>query len=216
MKATGFEYRHQTLVHQLIVGAAFLTYLVDRDDVVWRFVKDSAKPHMLERCVFIVATLLIAVGAGICTRARAYPRLISNSRRATDHLLDHPRYAGEISYAIGLGSLAPLAGFLILVGGEGLRVFRLIRRIDDHAEISQQHPPPVPPPIAHPVSEQVRFGWKRAFRQEAAKWGILVTMTVFVITLEDRHAEVLAVASFLIGTLLNVPILNHSTSLDSV
>ena len=39
MKATDFEYRHQTLVHQLIVGAAFLTYLIDRDDIVWRLVK---------------------------------------------------------------------------------------------------------------------------------------------------------------------------------
>ena len=135
-------------------------------------------------------------------------------RWAADHVLDHSRYAGEISYAIGLGSLAPLAGFLILVGGESVRVFRLIRRIDDHTKISQQHPLPAPLPLAPPVSEQVRPGWKRAFRQEAAKWGILVTMTVFVITLVDRHAEVLAVASFLIGTLLNVPVLNHSTSLD--
>ena len=47
MKATDFECRHQTLVHQLIVGAAFLTYLIDREDVVWRFVKDSATPSLV-------------------------------------------------------------------------------------------------------------------------------------------------------------------------
>jgi len=214
LKATGFEYRHQTLVHQLIVGAAFLAYLFDRDDVVWRFVKDSATPHRLERWVFIIAALLIAVGAGICTRARAYPGPNSNTGRETYRIIDHPRYVGEICYAIGFGSLAPLAGFLVLVGGEVLRVFRLVRGIDDRAQTSQQHPLPVPPPLTPPVSEHVSPRWKTAFRQEAAKWGILVTMTVFVITLEDRHAEVLAVASFLIGMLLNAPILSHSTGRD--
>jgi hypothetical protein len=33
MKATDFDYRHQTLVHQFIVAAAFLTYFVDREDI---------------------------------------------------------------------------------------------------------------------------------------------------------------------------------------
>ena len=33
-------------------------------------------------------------------------------------------------------------------------------------------------------------------------------MIVFVITLKDRHAELLAVASFLIGTLFNVAIIS--------
>ena len=53
MQATEFEYRHQALVHQFIVGAAFLTYFVDRDDIIWRFVKDSAALHRLERSFFI-------------------------------------------------------------------------------------------------------------------------------------------------------------------
>ena len=45
MKANNFEYGHQKLVHLLIVAIAFLTYLVDRDDIVWRFVKDSTSPR---------------------------------------------------------------------------------------------------------------------------------------------------------------------------
>lgn len=74
MKATEFEYRHQRLVHSLIVGAACLTYLVDRDDVVWRFVKDNAAPHRLERFVFITAAFCIALGAVLCTWARTWRR----------------------------------------------------------------------------------------------------------------------------------------------
>jgi hypothetical protein len=36
MIATAFECRHQLLLHELIVGAAVLTYLIDPDDIIWR------------------------------------------------------------------------------------------------------------------------------------------------------------------------------------
>ena len=172
MKATGFEYRHQTLVHQLIVGAGFLTYLIDPDDIIWRFVRNGPAPRLWERSLFIVATILIAIGATLCTRARAF------------HV---PTYLGELLYAIGLGSLMPLPGFVILMAGETLRVFRLTRREQD-----QSHTPPL-------------IGWGSAIRREAVTWGILITMIVFVITLKDRHAEILAAASFLAGLLFNLP-----------
>lgn len=192
VKATEFEYRHQTLVHQLIIGAAFLTYLVDREDVVWRLVKNTAIPHTLERFVFIVATIFVAIGVGFCTWGRAHR---------------YPRYLGELCYAIGLGSLVPVGGFVILVGGEALRVFRLIRR---HAQDSQQLALSVARSLSRPSAEETNRSWRKAFRHEAVKWGILVTMIVFVITLKDRYAEFLAVASFLVGTLFNLPVFSPS------
>ena len=200
MKATDFEYRHQTLLHQLIVGAAFLTYLIDREDVVWRFVKDTATPRGPERFIFIVATVLIALGAGLCTRAHVRRRPKTGRASEARIFRGHPRYLGELCYAIGLGSLVPTAGFVLLVGGEALRVFRLIRR-----EQNSQQPP---------SAEETNRSWRQAFRLEAAKWGILVTLIVFVITLEDRYAEFLAVASFLVGTFLNLPIVRHSAGAD--
>ena len=190
VKATEFEYRHQTLVHQLIIGAAFLTYLVDREDVVWRLVKNTAIPHTLERFVFIVATIFIAIAVGFCTWGRAHRRL---------------RYLGELCYAIGLGSLAPVGGFIILFGGEALRIFRLIRR---DAQGSQQLALCVARSLPRPGAEGTNRSWIGAFRHEAVKWGILVTMIVFVITLKDRYAEFLAVTSFVIGTLFNVAIIS--------
>jgi hypothetical protein len=57
MKATDFEDRHQTLLHQFLVAAAFLTYLIDRDDVVWRFVKDRTASRELERTLFASLTI---------------------------------------------------------------------------------------------------------------------------------------------------------------
>ena len=181
MKATGFEYRHQTLAHQFIVLLAFLTYLIDPDDIVWRFVRDTSAPRLWERTLFIVATILIAAGAALTTCARAVPTakpMLPGCRSCS---------LGEILYAIGLGSLLPLPGLILLVAGESLRIFRLIRRENNR-------------PPSHPVST-----WRRAFRKEAVKWGILLSMIAFVITLKDRVADVFVVSSFLVGLLLNLP-----------
>ncbi len=52
MRATDFEYRHQTLVHLLIVAISFLTYLIDRDDIVWALVRGQPHQKFLERLPF--------------------------------------------------------------------------------------------------------------------------------------------------------------------
>jgi hypothetical protein len=192
MKANNFEYGHQTLVHLMIVAVAFLTYLVDRDDIVWRFVKDSTAPRTWERSLFLIATLALAVGAGLCTWARALPKRNISPGLGQNRDLRRPRYLGELSFAIGLASLAPLWGFVILVAGEALRLFRLMRREDDQA------------PASSPQANS-KARWGRALRQEVGKWAMLLTMIVFVITLKDRLAEVLAAASLLTGLLLNAP-----------
>lgn len=205
MKATDFECRHQTLIHQFLVAAAFLTYLLDRDDVVWRFVKASTASRELERCLFTVATLFIAFGAGISTWARAYRRPKGTPSAGPYRYLRHPRHLSDLSYAIGLGSLAPLCGFVILLVGEALRVLRLIGLDDERTQSFQQGPVSVASPLAYPAAQERDSGWRNAFRKEAVKWGILLTMIVFVVTLRDRLAEALAASSFLIGLLLNAP-----------
>lgn len=209
MRATDFEYRHQTLVHQFIVGAAILTYFVDREDIVWRYVKDSEAPHVWERAVFVVATLLIAVGAAMCTQARASRDAESESHTARYRSLSRRLYAGEVCYAVGLGSLVPLPGLVILAGGEVLRVYRLMQR--DKNSAGQREPPVGERPADERPLKTVAAAigdaqpkWGRAFRKEAVKWGILVTMMVFTITLVDRHADIGVGASFLVGLLLNL------------
>jgi hypothetical protein len=212
MKATDFEYRHQTLVHQFIVAAAFLTYFVDGEDIVWRFVKDSSGPRVFERFFFIVATVFIVVGAAICTWACVYRRPESATGMESYRHLHRSRYFGDLLYAIGLASLVPLWGFIILVAGEALRVFRLIQREDPRARNFLQHPLPAVSPLIPPAAQESRSRLGKAFRQEAVKWGLSLTMVVFVITLKDRLAEVLAAASFLIGLLLNAPIFSRAPS----
>lgn len=77
----------------------------------------------------------------------------------------------------------PLAGFVILVTGQTIRILRLAGSRDDAGKPS----------------------WAGAMRREAAKWGLLLTMSVFSITLVDRHADIGAGASYLIWALLNLP-----------
>jgi len=209
MKATDFECRHQMLVHQFIVGAAFLTYLVDREDIVWRFVKDSSAPRGFERFLFIVATVFVVVGAAICTYARVCRMPESAIGMESYRHFHRLRYFGDLLYAVGLASLFPVWGFIILVAGETLRVFRLIQREDTRTRNLLLHTLPTASPLIPPAAQEFHSGWGKALRQETVKWGLFLTMIVFVITLKDRLAEVLAAASFLIGLLLNAPIFSR-------
>jgi len=222
MKATSFEYRHQLVLHELIVGAAFFTYLIDRDDVVWRFIKgNSFDVRFLERSLFAAATLLFGISAGICTLARAYPRLDRTGQsqgsasiwplRPTLHL----RYLGEFLYALALAFLLPLSGFFVLVIGEAVRLFRLVCR-DDQASPGVTSGDDIAlararqaTPVAAVSTHELKPEWANAFRLEAIKWGLFFTMIVFTLTLKDRVAEALIGVTILIWILLNFSLLTN-------
>jgi hypothetical protein len=105
-------------------------------------------------------------------------------------------FVGEFLYAIGLASLAPLKGSLILIAGESLRIGRLAR--------GGGVPPTAgggtfePPGAAKP-------SWGRSFRNEAFKWGVCLAIGAFTITLRDRLAEVLLAAAILVGLVFMAP-----------
>ncbi len=192
MRASDLGYRRQTLIHRIIIGTAFLTYSFDRNDIIWRFTHDRA----LERCLFAIATILIGFSTAMRTAFFVYCR--KTARRAvTKKLVCRPetQYAGCVLYAIGLGSLAPLSGFVILVACEAIRVLSLA-----HGEYFNR---PEQSSEALLVKRATR-GWTEAGRIEAARWGIFVTMVVFTVTLRDRLAEVMAGASFLLGAGLSI------------
>src|ERR1700739_1168923 len=130
MRATDFEVRHQTLLHQLLVLAAFLTYPVNRDEIVWRFIKGEAGDvRLLERAIFAISTVLFGMAAYLCTKSRVQAQASSARQR---------KYFVEFLYAGGLGCLAPLAGFLILVVGEGIRLVRLFPHEDSSVPPEQR------------------------------------------------------------------------------
>jgi hypothetical protein len=190
VKAIEFEERHPMLLHQLVVAVAFLTYLWDRDDVVWRFIKDNAANRVLEHTLFAIATLLVGGAAVICTRARVYGAApIGGRRSGSFHSARNWRYFGDFLYAIGLASLLPLAGFVILVVGEAIRILRLMRSKDELSSAGVR-------------LVETKSRWWEASQREALKWGIFLAMIAFTITLSDRVADILIGTAWLLGLLL--------------
>ena len=202
-RATDFECKHPLLLHQIVVLAAFSTYLIDPDNIFWRFIKnDDSNARSLERSVFALVTLLFGIAAGLCTASRVNssfknPGLIEGSIDSAGHNSSrNAGHLGELLYAVALGCLAPLAGFVILLAGEAVRIVRLALR--DRGDLLW------PASSRQVVSRRPATGWTSAFRAEAIKWGIFLTMIVFTITLKDRIAEVLIGVSVLTWTLLNL------------
>ena len=180
LKATDVEYNHPIPIRLLIVGAAFLTYLIDRDDIVWRFIKNhGAQTRTLEHWLFLAATLLVGMGAYVCTAARIGVMCgASSGRQLLASSSQSRRSWGEFLYAVGLASLAPLSGYCLLVLGEAFRLLRLSLRNNDAPQL-----------------RRTELNWPHAIRSETAKWGIFITMLVFTITLKDRYAEALVCTS---------------------
>jgi protein-S-isoprenylcysteine O-methyltransferase Ste14 len=211
VRATDFEYRHQTLLHLLIVAISFLTYLFDRDDIVWALVRGQAHPRFLERLLFALATLFIGVSTVVRTWAGAYPWPPDPGfpppfrRDGPYRYLRNPRQLANILFAIGLASLAPLWGFAFLIAGEAILALRLIERekeANDAESVGLAAPIAAPPHVVQRSPPRLPV-WGKAFRQESAKWGLLLTMIVFTSLLKDRVAEVLVVASFMVWIVLN-------------
>lgn len=222
MKATDFEVRHQTLLHVFVVGLAFLTYAFSRDDIVWLIVKHTPHYRLFERSLFSVAALLIGAAAATCTWARAYPEpdfAGSSSLIACDgpyRYLRYPKHLGALLYGVGLGSLAPVPGFIILVAGDAFLVFRLICRTDEiertaNATQSQPRLPRLLPSLSPCFPARgLTPNWEKAIRRESGKWGIFLAMIVFTILLIDRVADYLVLASFLLWLFLNFPSFTRS------
>jgi hypothetical protein len=77
MQATDFEYRHQTLLHLLLVGLAVSAYFLNPDDIVWALVR-VGRPGPAQ---------------GLPIRCCS-------------------------PFALVLGLLVPLAGTIVIIGGE--------------------------------------------------------------------------------------------------
>jgi hypothetical protein len=203
-KANDFETHHPTLLHLIIVCAGFATYLADPDDIVWRFIRDSPVRRVLEHILFCLATLLIGAGAAVCTwssafieppNADSYDSSVGRGRLHTLHL-------GDWLYAVGLAFLAPLWGFIVIVVGESIRIARLLLREKDDAQRRRTLSPQSSDSTPNPTFPN----WPRALRRQAVKWGVLLTMVVFAITLVDRVADYGVLMSVLMWALLNIPV----------
>jgi protein-S-isoprenylcysteine O-methyltransferase Ste14 len=216
IEATDFEYRHQTLLHLLLVGLAVATYLFDQDDIVWAVVRHHTNSAFLEQAAFGVGTLMLFGSAALETWASAYllPAVPSFghviSCDGPYRYLQYPLLLSRLLFALVLGLLVPLPGTILLVGGEALLAFRLVvRDRNSGADGWQEYRAAVPLmiPTLQPrfPPRGVEASWGEAFRWAASKWGLTASMIVFTLTLRDRIAEIGGGISFLIWLALNFP-----------
>jgi len=193
VRVTNFEIRHPILIHELIIFLGFSMYLLDREDIVWRFIKQSPNRRLLEHAFFFLAAILIGLGAAFCTRSRA-------KNEMTGMGAGNRKLLGEWIFAIGLSSLAPLVGCILLIAGEGFRLLRLACGIESAQARNQSGAAPADR-SALPSSHSQ---WTGALRREAAKWGLFITICVFAMLLIDRLAEIMAGASVVVWMLMNM------------
>lgn len=194
-RVTQFERKRQIFLRGLIVGAAFLTYLWDKDDVVWRFVKNAGpETRSIERWLFLAATLLIGIGAYLCTASR---KTASAGMASRPHAFSSRYVVGQFLYSVGLASLLPLAGFCILIFGETVRLLRLWLAQDDRQALLSGNS------TSETVAAVMQLSFSEAVRREAFKWALFISMIVFTVTLRDRYADILIFASILISILVN-------------
>jgi hypothetical protein len=211
IRATDFEYRHQTLLHLFVVGVAFLAYAFQRDDIVWVLVKQHTTYRtLLERIVFGIGALEVLGSAALQTWAHAYrfsaaDVQVAPVRDQTYRRLERWIYVGRLLFASGIGLLAPISGTVILLVGEVSLVARLLVRNSNTTNLLGFRRDWLFPSLQRRLpAPGLSASWKYALRKEASKWGLAITMIAFTLTLRDRLAEILAGASFLIWLVLNL------------
>lgn len=217
MKATEFEFRHRSILNLIQFWIAFQAYSLDRDNVVWRYVHwDTPVGAFRARMIFSFAALLLLIAALIRTWATAYlsSKVVHDSALHTEALVAdgpyryvrNPLYLGTFLMSVGLGFLASLTGFIILVALAAIRILRLIGR--EESELTREQGAQYSeyfkrvPRLLPSLSPRVPSGgavprWGQALVGEATMWGFFVMMAAFTITLRDRVAYVLTAVTLL-------------------
>lgn len=132
------------------------------------------------------------------------------SAESTDRRPSRMRGTGEILHAIGIGSLLPLAGFLVLVCGETIRMGRreiLRTRTAQQRDVStgewqQEKVAKLQIFPSHSLPTQSAV-WRQAARIHLGAWFAFLSMIVFSATLIDRLAEILFATTLLVSLLVH-------------
>jgi hypothetical protein len=193
-QASGFELRHPWLLHNGLLLASLLTYGIDRKDVVWRFIEAAPHVRLLEHLSFGAAAVLIALAMWLSSRA-AFRDLDSSGNGST-----RSRRLGGVLYALALGTLFPLPGFLFFVLGEFVRISRFESAGSPRGE-SPRHLVEGRKPMPPDSGQVPGFPWKSVIFPQVAACCAFLSMAVFSITLADRVAEYLFAATALVSVL---------------
>lgn len=182
------------VIRMALLLAGLFTYFVSPDDVVWQFIKTSANARLLEHGIFGVAAAVLGIALLLKMKIS-----VDAKQQDTGHTSHARAVVASLLQAIGIGSLLPLPGFLLLVFGD-LGVSTLLYR---------QHPIAEEPQIK--LSSRTVRGTHQAFRWRdslVTHMGLccaFISMVLFSITLIDRIADVL----FAISALVSIAVISR-------
>jgi hypothetical protein len=181
----------------LIVRAALLlvglsTYLIFPDDVVWQFIKTARHARVWEHALFGIAAAILGFALLLKVKASAHPEnQDSHGPSRTTATV------ASLLQAIGIGSLLPLPGFLLLVLGDGAFNLLLYGRHstaeDPKAERDSR--------LAHGPSQA--FRWRNAFAPHIGLCFAFLSMAIFSVVLIDRVADALFAMTALVSIAAN-------------
>lgn len=181
-----FVLRHPFLIQSILVTLCWLSYLFDREDVVWRFIKGSPNSRLLEHLAFGLAAVCIAWAVLLGAWPGGNREVAGQTPRSIRR-----RSLGEILHAIGIASLLPVSGSIAFVCAESLRSIHYAR-----LSIDASTSPPVAQATApsqlgnHPIC--------RILLRHIAGICAFLSMLVFSITLSDRVADALFAGTALV------------------
>jgi hypothetical protein len=173
------------IVRAVLLLVAISTYLIFRDDVVWRFIKTAPHARVWEHALFGTAAVILGLALLLKVKASAHPENDGPSRiKAT---------VASLLQAIGIGSLLPLPGFLLLVLGDGALSLLLYSRQSTAEGLRAERDSG----LARWPSQA--FRWRNALVPHIGLCFAFISMVIFSVVLIDRVADVLFAITALVS-----------------
>jgi hypothetical protein len=176
------------IVHAVLVLVGVSTYLISRDDVVWHFIKAAPHPRVLEHAFFGLAAFILGISLFLKIKSETPPENpdIQNHSRTTATV-------ASLLQAIGIGSLLPLPGFLVLILGDlaGSLLFGSRQPSAEDYENERY--------AGQARSSLHRSRWGGALVPHTGLCLALLSMSVFSVVLIDRVADIMFAVTALVS-----------------
>lgn len=174
----------------LLVGLS--AYLISPEDVVWHFIKVA--PHAREREHALFGLAAASLGLALLLKVRDSAQPEGQDSHRPSHIRS---MVASLLQAIGIGSLLPLPGFLVLVLGDVAASLLLYGR-HSTAEVPRVEPD------SRPADRRFEaFRWTDALATHLGLCFAFLSMIVFSVVLIDRVADVLFAMTALVSIATN-------------
>jgi protein-S-isoprenylcysteine O-methyltransferase Ste14 len=222
MQATRFEFEQRFWVIGAIFFAGFSTAWFDHTPAVDSFLHlffpsleiDSDRGHWLVRIVLFAATGLLVLAAMLRTWSTAYllADVVHDTAQHSDYIVRegpyrhvrNPLYLAAILMAAGVGMMACRTGWFVIVIGITIFLYRLTfreeagflaTRGDAFRDYCKAVPRMIPSPWPRLPAGDARPRWGQAFLGELFFWLFAVGMLALAITLNQKIAGLIFIAT---------------------